>query len=325
MKLASILYRFLNPPVKESMDELPAGICCYWPGGIVKLKNRAMEALSFALFGESLMDGEGFWNALSTGAGTAEFLETGAAPAVRLPDGVVRGFSRTETELDGRQLYIVTAIDLTQAYERNAALTQARARAADMVERQRALNLEIGSMIREREILALKARVHDDLSRALLSGRQYLAHPDAVKRQELVRLWTQSLRVLRQEGTDEWHDSFESALETARAFGITLTVCGELPEERRGRALVSAALVCCLSNAFRHAGADAVTLRLSRDGGGRRAEFTNNGTPPAGEVAETGGLRDLRRQVENAGGSMTIRSAPEFALTITIPEEDYGI
>ena len=324
MSLWSLLYRFMNPPVKESMDELPAGICCYWPGGIVKLKNRTMESLSFALFGESLMDGEGFWRSLTAGTGTAEFLRTGEESAVRLPDGTVRGFSHREARLDGRVLYIVTAIDLTEAYRRNAELTEKQTRAAAMVARQRALNREIGSMIREREILELKTRVHDDLSRALLSGRQYLARPEEDRRRELLRLWEQSMHILRHEGPDEWRDSYENALETARAFGISLAVEGQVPPEPGPRRLVSSALVCCLSNAVRHAGADRVTLRVARTESGYDAELTNNGAPPEAPVAETGGLADLRKQVEAAGGSMKIRSAPGFALAITIQREGKG-
>jgi len=59
----------------------------------------------------------------------------------------------------------------------------------------------------------------------------------------------------------------------------------------------------------------------------RFCEFTNNGAPPAGTVTETGGLADLRKQIENAGGTMCIRSTPDFALMITLPEEreNYGI
>ena len=327
MKLISWLYRFLNPPVKESLDELPAGLYCYWPGGIVKLKNRTMEGLSFAILGESLMDGESFWQALVSGRGNGTFLQTGDEPAVRLSDGTVRGFSRAEAQMDGNKLYIVTAIDLTDAYERTYELTEKQTRTAAMVERQRALNREIGSMIREKEILSLKIRVHDDLSRALLSGRQYLARPDVISRQELVQLWDRSVRILQREGPDEWRDSYESALETARAFGITLTTEGEIPTQPGARALVSAALVCCLSNAFRHAGADRVTLQAADGGEDWRVQITNNGAPPAGAVTETGGLADLRRQLELAGGTMHIDSTPRFVLTITVPKEEkhYGI
>lgn len=324
MRLPLRLYRFLNPAVKESVDNLPVGLCCYWPGGLVKLKNRDMEALSFAIFGESLMDGEGFWRAVTGGEGRAQWLETGQTPVARLADGTVRRFRRVAIELEGRTLYEVIASDLTAEYRRGALLAEKRERVAAMVERQRALNLEIGGMIREREILALKTRVHDDLGRALLAGRQYLDHPEAVSREELAALWERSVHILRHEGPDEWRDSYENALETAQALGLTLAVEGAPPQERGARDLVASALVACLTNALRHAGADEVTARLDETPGAYRAEIANNGAPPDREITETGGLADLRRRVEAAGGAMGVQSAPRFLLTIIIPKGASG-
>ena len=47
---------------------------------------------------------------------------------------------------------------------------------------------------------------------------------------------------------------------------------------------------------------------------------TNNGRPPKGPVAESGGLLSLRRSAEAAGGQMRIQSLPAFSLTLTFPE-----
>jgi signal transduction histidine kinase len=46
--------------------------------------------------------------------------------------------------------------------------------------------------------------------------------------------------------------------------------------------------------------------------------ITNNGKPPKGEIAESGGLLSLRRSAEEAGGTMTVQSQPEFKLTIQL-------
>ena len=80
MNLRFLLRSISNPAVKESLDDLPAGICCYWPGGLVKLKNSAMEQLSFALFDVSLLDGAAFWEKLSAGQGNGEYLRRGETP-----------------------------------------------------------------------------------------------------------------------------------------------------------------------------------------------------------------------------------------------------
>ena len=47
--------------------------------------------------------------------------------------------------------------------------------------------------------------------------------------------------------------------------------------------------------------------------------ITNNGAPPNGPIAESGGLLSLRRSVEEAGGTMTVQSVPAFSLTIFFP------
>ena len=46
--------------------------------------------------------------------------------------------------------------------------------------------------------------------------------------------------------------------------------------------------------------------------------ITNNGNPPKGEIAESGGLLSLRRSVEETGGTMTVQSQPVFSLTIKL-------
>ena len=79
-------------------------------------------------------------------------------------------------------------------------------------------------------------------------------------------------------------------------------------------------MVTCLSNAFRHAGADRVTVEVAQEDGCLTAEFTNDGEIPGQEITEKGGLADLRKKTESAGGTMEIRSAPEFLLRITIPK-----
>ena len=50
------------------------------------------------------------------------------------------------------------------------------------------------------------------------------------------------------------------------------------------------------------------------------AELTNSGWPPDEPIRETGGLKDLRRIVERAGGSMTVKSAPRFLLRVEFQE-----
>ena len=76
----------------------------------------------------------------------------------------------------------------------------------------------------------------------------------------------------------------------------------------------------CLTNTVKHAGGDRLWLTLRSDGSILTAELTNNGAPPQGSIRETGGLLNLRRTVENAGGNMTTETAPRFLLRVELPQ-----
>ena len=75
-----------------------------------------------------------------------------------------------------------------------------------------------------------------------------------------------------------------------------------------------------MANAAKHAGASVLTICAEEDEAALSVRFTNDGTPPARPVAESGGLATLRRRLEAAGGRMDIRSQPVFCLAVTIPK-----
>ena len=83
-----------------------------------------------------------------------------------------------------------------------------------------------------------------------------------------------------------------------------------------------------LSNTFKHAHATDVTVRLAAVFHGIRLMVADNGTgfeaaPPAAGTDEGGraGLKTISQAVEEAGGTVSINSAPGTgtAITITIP------
>ena len=95
---------------------------------------------------------------------------------------------------------------------------------------------------------------------------------------------------------------------------------GALPENLSVRTAMLAAVRECLTNTASHAGGDALFVKVRQEAGCAWAELTNNGRPPDGPVRETGGLKDLRRIVERAGGTMEVHSAPRFRLRVAFPE-----
>ena len=74
--------------VKESIDNLPAGLCFSLPSGMPLLINRVMYNLSLAIDGQSLQNAEGFWRTLTEGE-----IKNGAE-AVSRGVSVLRGWYR---------------------------------------------------------------------------------------------------------------------------------------------------------------------------------------------------------------------------------------
>ena len=96
-----------------------------------------------------------------------------------------------------------------------------------------------------------------------------------------------------------------------------------VPEDEREGAVIIAAVHECLTNTVKHAKGNELFLKLRARDTSLTVELTNNGLPPAAEIRETGGLMNLRRKVEAAGGTMETREKPNFLLRIELPRGEY--
>ena len=113
----------------------------------------------------------------------------------------------------------------------------------------------------------------------------------------------------------------EQLEQAALAIGVIIQKCGAFPKpESENAQLMEAAAHECLTNLVRHAGGSRLEMQGCRTSDGWRVEYRKDGAPPVKPIVEGGGLSSLRRRVE-AGGTMEIRHAPQFALILNLPEE----
>ena len=84
--------------------------------------------------------------------------------------------------------------------------------------------------------------------------------------------------------------------------------------------MLAAAIQECAANAVKHAGGNALTVRIAQEADGLRFTLENNGRVPAQPIRESGGLLSLRALTESKGGRMEVASVPAFRLTIFLPE-----
>ena len=164
---------------------------------------------------------------------------------------------------------------------------------------------------------------------ALLSSRRHLESPPASldqarsARQRIGALWQEAIRMGVAAGSRQQDETLRSIADAGAAVGIRVELDGALPPEGRAMRLLTAGARTALTNAYRHAGATALTIRVrtvSLPGGRERVEiaYQNNGAAPARPVTEGGGLTALRQTVERQGGQMRVSWHPVFTLTITL-------
>lgn len=315
--------------IKESLDNLPSGICFADQSGLVILSNRQMYRLCYPLMGMDLQHISELLDALEKPQ--AGIQSVGADTNVyRFPEGKVWKFTQSSiTDADGNAYTQVLAVDVTALYEKGDELEQENRRLEEVNARARNLYAQLDDIVREEENFAVKTHVHDEMGELLGLTRNMLTQrelpPERLK--ALGKRWEHIGDTLGAVGKQDG-DAFDSdktlaeLTERIAGIGVALHVRGEFPQKSGAAYLLTAAVRECAINTVRHAKGSEMTVELTKTPHSLIAAITNDGLAPAGEVVEGGGLSALRRRIEGTGGAMQVESTPRFRLVITLPGKE---
>lgn len=324
--------------IKESIDLLPDGVCFSTDRGMPILMNSRMRQLCTEFTGEGLMDTEKFWRDLRNGnvrkgirplkQREAAFIDT---------NGQVWDFRRSRLSYGGEKVTEISAENITTQYHLHKELVARYERLNDVNSRLHHFSEEVEKVTREKEILAAKIKLHDEIGRSLLILRSYLtetpeksiqtetpeksAQTEKRDRSRLLPLW-QYIVTSMQEGTilKEREDSLLLLKKEAADFNVDIFLEGLLPANPSVRNVIFAAVRECAGNTAKHARGDRLFITIHDTEENTEVFITNNGNAPGGSIHETGGLKNLRKMVEERGGSMQIKSSPVFVLHLCFPE-----
>ncbi len=324
--------------IKESIDLLPDGVCFSTDRGMPILMNSRMRQLCTEFTGEGLMDTEKFWRDLRNGnvrkgirplkQREAAFIDT---------NGQVWDFRRSRLSYGGEKVTEISAVNITTQYHLHKELVERYERLNDVNSRLHHFSEEVEKVTREKEILAAKIKLHDEIGRSLLILRSYLtetpeksiqtetpeksAQTEKRDRSRLLPLW-QYIVTSMQEGTilKEREDSLLLLKKEAADFNVDIFLEGLLPTNPSVRNVIFAAVRECAGNTAKHARGDRLFITIHDTEENTEVFITNNGNAPGGSIHETGGLKNLRKMVEERGGSMQIKSSPVFVLHLCFPE-----
>lgn len=309
--------------IKESIDLLPDGVCFSTDRGMPILMNSRMRQLCTEFTGEGLTDTEKFWRDLRNGnvRKGIRSLKQREAAFVDI-NGQVWDFRRSRLSYGGEKVTEISAVNITTQYHLHKELVARYERLNDVNSRLHHFSEEVEKVTREKEILAAKIKLHDEIGRSLLILRSYLTEtPEKRDRSRLLSFW-QYIVTSMQEGTilKEKEDSLLLLKKEAADFNVDIILEGLLPTNPSVRNVIFAAVRECAGNTAKHARGDRLFITIHDTEENTEVFIMNNGNTPGDSIHETGGLKNLRKMVEERRGSMQIKSSPVFVLRLCFPE-----
>ncbi len=305
---------------KEAFDKLPTGLAFYTSQGIPIMVNEKMQALSYRMFNRPLVDAVSFWENIKeageTGPGEGSDDEN---TMVKSTDGKVYGIKRNIIGFPGFDVFEISAVDISREYSLTQELESKRDKARVLNTRLKALMGTIEYVTMNRELLQLKTALHDNIGQSILIAKRYLHAPSSVDRKRMLDFWTDNISHLINDEPEVWELPYYVISREADRLGIHLNIIGELPDEKELIPVVDAAISVEVGNTLKHADGKEVSVVVRKTDNAYVMTFTNDGKQPESEIKESGGLRDLRSEVEEVGGRMEVSSEGGFKLKIILP------
>ncbi|MBR5367026.1 MAG: hypothetical protein IK132_12350 [Clostridia bacterium] len=301
--------------IRQAVDLLPEGICVSASDGTPLLVNLKMDALCRALTDERLSDAKRLWEFLEENGESQEDKRL-----MQTPRGEAWLFAEDDLVIDGVVYRRMSAVNVTERYRITEELRKKNAHLQEVRRRMKEASELSAEMFIKQEEAAARTALHNELGQVLLMGRHYLEHPDTTDKETVARMTRQMSCFLLGKSLapqTRGEDEVREAIRMAKDIGVTVDVKGGPVEEKRLRALLCEAIRECAANTVKHAEGDRLSAEIDQSAAGTRITLTNNGMPPKGPIAESGGLLSLRRMVGEAGGKMTVQCRPVFALTIS--------
>ena len=322
--------------IKKAIDSYPGGICFSALNGRVILVNEKMNKLMLELTGHTILNAKAAWEELTNFAnnGKAEKLTQPWLPKdtnnenesthqqlfFRFSDGLIWRFELRFLDSNTVQ---VEAAEITELYRLSEDLYENTIRLQEMQKRQKALLGSIVEINLNKEILAAKMHIHDELGHCLLATTKAITEDSLAENADVLREnWNSIIRDFSNIPT-VWtvpDSSLQSELmQVAELIGCKVVFLGEQPTQRKTLQLLYAAIREALTNAVRHANATELMVKVEQNKQGYHIEISDNGCVSVSSITEGNGLSALRQRLEQEGAFLKVLCDNGVSLIVNIP------
>lgn len=322
--------------IKESMDNLPDGICFSKLDGTPLLVNRQMQEISYEVFGRMLVN-------------DVVCAEEVRNNKIKSPTKILQ---RDPLVIESKgKIWLIKIIlhenfretlayNITLEWAMYKEIESKTSQIQRINESLKDYQKNVVEYTRQKEILQAKIKIHDKIGQSLIYFRRYLKKKKKTKedRHMLIKLWMESLLILdekideKNDFTEEKPDTsknkllFEKLISAAKDIGVKVHLHGKTPSQERDWILLVDIVHEALNNALRHGEAKNIWIYLSEDDLNKFLKIENDGLPAHGPIREKGGLKNIRQHIESYGGRMEIKASPKFQLNLSWPKgENYDL
>ena len=307
--------------IKEAMDDLSTGVFFADESCRIILCNRTMGELSSVLIGSYPQTSVEMQAALNNPRKPSGVIRISDNPVLhRFPDGKVWRFC-TAVLPEPHGFIQTTAQDVTELHGANERLSLENEEMRKVNASLKKMYERLSDRIREQETLDLKTRIHNNIGASLIAISEIMNNTKDGDMEQQLRLLQDAVGYFSDDRT-VCDNTFDELRLKAAEMNVKLVLKVNIPENTANEGLIVAAVRECVTNCINHAKGNRVTVDITEHFDIYTVIITNNGEPPKDNIREGGGLSNLRRSIETAGGEMHISHSPAFALILNLPRKD---
>lgn len=244
---------------------------------------------------------------------------------------------KAQAEINGRKIsdleYIINVDDSSYCFKFDHPLTQISC--VDVSEEERLIKqIEQNKMLiqqtsdklssslktieqiqNQKDLLALKGQIHDDLAQKLSILHMFILNDDSTDLTNIKEMLSSIDIATKNEQSLDTIDWLKSMLDS---IGVNLDIQGDLPSNKKVHDLFYKLVKEASSNAIKHGKSHQINAIFKESDTSYEAIVSNTGIKHNGEVVFGNGLNSLFTETESLGGSLIVTPSPIFTIKITI-------
>ena len=305
----------------DAFDKMEEGVLYFDDDGICLLINSSMITILEGILSHNISNAYDFFDLLNN-------------QIITTKEGKTYKFISSDLSINRRELFFIykkinvhelIAFDITDLSNANKQLQIDNEKILLHNQSLMEYNKNMQNIIRNKEILSAKIRIHDEMNNLLLKTSYLLTSDDIKEKKEILNKRKNNILLLCKEASSENEENIiDDLLTLANGVGVSVTFHNYqlLKNEEVIKLFINAAKESIL-NVAKHTKSKQLNIDVKLENGKYYLRFINDNSLSKNKpVSLGGGLKELQRHVNSLNGIMYIKSNDQFILTI---EVDYVV